>query len=57
MTAIFEELGNRDSATVQGALTRRCEVCHAEPGDDCTNMPINGFPLQNRLVHYARTGR
>lgn len=56
MTALFEELGNRESATVQGALTRRCEVCKAGPGQDCTNT-INSGPLPGRLVHFARTGR
>jgi hypothetical protein len=57
MTAIFEELNDRGSATVQAALTRKCEVCRAKPGEDCTNMPINHSPLQLRIVHYARTAR
>lgn len=57
MTAIFEELGDRLSATVQGALTRKCEVCHAKPGDDCTNTINAALPLPNRVVHFARTGR
>lgn len=55
MTAIFQELGNRDSATVQAALTRRCEVCHAQPGTDCTNTINTGAPLPGRLVHFSRT--
>jgi hypothetical protein len=56
MTTIFDELGNRDSATVQAALSRTCDLCGAQPGFDCTNL-TNGFPLQLRLVHYMRTGR
>lgn len=55
MTTIFEELGNRTSATVQDALTRKCEVCHAQPGTDCTNTINTGAPLPGRLVHHART--
>lgn len=54
MTAIFEELGDRLSATVQGALTRRCEVCKAGPGQDCTNTISSGGKLPGRIVHYAR---
>lgn len=57
MTAIFEELGNRTSATVRAALTRRCEVCHAQPGTDCTNTINPGAQLPGRLVHHARTAR
>jgi hypothetical protein len=54
VTTSFEELGVRTGATVQAALSRRCEVCHAKPGSDCKNI-INGHPLQGRIVHYART--
>lgn len=57
MTAIFEELGNRTSATVRAALTGRCEVCHSQPGTDCTNTINPGAPLPGRLVHHARTAR
>jgi hypothetical protein len=52
---IFVQLGDRNSVMVKDALTRCCEVCKSGPGEDCTNMPINGHPLEGRLVHYART--
>jgi hypothetical protein len=51
---IYGQLGERKSRMVQDALKRRCEVCRARPGEDCTQMPINGLPLEGRLVHYAR---
>jgi len=52
---VYKELNNRDSATVKAALNRKCEVCRAKPGEDCTNTIINGYPLSERLVHFART--
>jgi hypothetical protein len=51
----FTELANRDSPAVQDALTRRCEVCKAKPGDECNNTIAGIKPLAGRLVHYART--
>ena len=51
---VFVELGHRNSDIVKDALTRKCEVCKAKPGADCTNI-VNGYPLQDRVVHYART--
>jgi hypothetical protein len=56
MTAMFEELNLRTSATVVAALTRKCEVCKAQPGADCTNTINSGLPLPGRLVHFARMG-
>lgn len=52
---VYEQLGRRDSAIVKDALTRVCHICDAQPGEVCTNMPINGFPLSGRLVHFERT--
>lgn len=56
MTEMFEELNLRTSATVVAALTRKCEVCKAKPGVDCTNTINAGGELPGRIVHYARTG-
>lgn len=50
----FAELTNRDSPTVQAALTRKCEVCKAKPDADCTDTIRTGYPLAGRLVHFAR---
>ncbi|MCV7232789.1 MULTISPECIES: zinc finger domain-containing protein [Mycobacterium] len=52
---LFDQLGDRNSDIVQAALTRKCEQCGALPGDDCTNLPINGHPLHGRIVHYGRS--
>jgi hypothetical protein len=57
MTDMFEELNLRTSATVVAAPTRKCEVCKAQPGADCTNTLNGGESLPNRIVHYARTAR
>jgi hypothetical protein len=56
MTAMFEELNLRTSATVVAALTRKCEVCKAKPGVDCTNTINPGAQLPGRLIHFARMG-
>ncbi|ETB44354.1 MULTISPECIES: zinc finger domain-containing protein [Mycobacterium avium complex (MAC)] len=48
------DLADRESALVQDALSRSCEVCKAKPGDDCFNL-ADGKPLPGRIVHYART--
>lgn len=51
---MFEELGRRNSPIVKAALQEKCPVCKAVPGEDCTSMPINPHPLQDRIVHFAR---
>lgn len=56
----YIQLTDRDSAIVRDALTRRCEICKAKPGDDCIDTLAVGpagymKPLRGRLVHYART--
>lgn len=55
MSALYDQLGNKDSWLVKEALGRRCEVCRAKPGEECTNTMLNGVPLSGRLVHFART--
>jgi hypothetical protein len=52
---LLAELTHRDSATVKDALTRRCEVCRAKPGEDCNNTLRPGVAMPGRLIHYART--
>lgn len=53
----FAELADRESATVQGALSRQCDICKAKPRCDCRNF-IDGGPLPGgNIVHYARTAR
>ena len=52
---LSDELNDRDSATVQDALTRKC-VCTAKPGELCINTVQPGEPLPGRLIHYAREG-
>jgi hypothetical protein len=52
--SIFDDLARRNSPTVKAALQEKCPVCKAIPGEDCTNLPINGHPLQGRIVHYMR---
>lgn len=51
---IFDQLGDRKSAMVQNALQKSCEVCRAKAGEDCSNTIVSGYPLENRLVHFAR---
>jgi hypothetical protein len=51
----FGELADPDSLLVRDALTRRCEVCKAKPGRECTNTVTAQTELRGRLVHYART--
>jgi hypothetical protein len=53
--SVFGQLGDRRSPLVQAALTRKCIICKANPGEDCTNMPINHHALPGRIVHSART--
>jgi hypothetical protein len=52
--SLYTQLGNADSPIVREAKTRRCEVCHAKPGENCNNNILGGIPLQGRIVHYAR---
>lgn len=47
----FADLTNRDSDTVQTALTRTCKVCKAPKNSDCKGP--NGRKL-NRIVHLER---
>lgn len=39
----FADLSDRTCAVVQDALSRRCLVCKAKPGNDCTSL-IDGKP-------------
>ena len=39
---------------VQAALQRRCDQCHAQPGQPCTNHVHDHGPLPGRHVHYGR---
>lgn len=49
-------ISDPDSPVVQDALTRRCLICKAEPGQLCTPSPIpNCGELPGRIVHFART--
>jgi hypothetical protein len=38
------------------ALDVHCEVCHAKPGQPCTNTIRPGTPLPGRAHHWARDG-
>jgi hypothetical protein len=53
MTLFDQLLRDRNSDLVKEALRRQCEVCHAEPGADCTNVD-NLVALKTRVVHYVR---
>jgi hypothetical protein len=55
VTALGERLNDPDSPLVRDALTRKCRICKAKPGDDCKAMPIRYGPLKGRLVHHERT--
>lgn len=50
MTA-FAWLADRHDPRVQAALTTRCPICKATPGDDCA-WPDK--PLPDRIVHMMR---
>jgi hypothetical protein len=39
--------------TITAALTHRCGLCGAKPGEHCRNS-INGQPLEGRTVHWYR---
>lgn len=52
---LYDQLCDFTSQIVKDALTRTCRMCDAVPGIRCTNMPINGYPLADRIVHYDRT--
>lgn len=43
-----EKLNDMGSDLVRDALTRRCEICHAPPGELCRK------PIFQRLVHLHR---
>lgn len=58
----FADLSDRTCAVVQAALSRRCIVCKAKPGNDCTSISARtgdpnpgGLLPGGRIVHYART--
>lgn len=51
----FGELNDRTCAVVQDALSRRCIVCKAKPGNDCTNLTDGGPLPGGRIAHHART--
>jgi hypothetical protein len=52
------DLNNPESLQVQDALTKKCPLCHAKPGQKCSNTIKPGLPLPGgRLVHYARSER
>lgn len=42
------KLSDPDSELVRDALTRRCEICKAPPGEPCTEL------IFGRLVHLHR---
>jgi hypothetical protein len=46
-------LQNRDDPRVQTALTRRCTICHAQPGVDCRH-PWETTEKLGRVVHQCR---
>lgn len=52
-----DQLNDPDSPLVRDALTRKCGICRARPGDYCTGMPIHAGPLKGRLVHHERTAQ
>ena len=39
---------------VQAALQRRCDQCHAQPGQPCTRRGGIHHDLAGRHVHYGR---
>lgn len=47
------DLQNPDSPLVQQALSRKCGMCKAEPGQRCRSI-VNGKPLSWALVHMFR---
>jgi hypothetical protein len=50
------DLANPNSIHVQNALTFRCQICGAKPGNYCKNTIKPKLPLPGgRLVHIART--
>ncbi|WP_236975243.1 MULTISPECIES: zinc finger domain-containing protein [Mycobacterium] len=55
MSHLREHLTNPVSALVAAALRRRCELCHAQPGQHCHNLAGNTGPLPGgRIVHFTR---
>lgn len=42
-----------ESAIVQDALTRSCDLCQA-PKDQICHDPISGGPMPDRQVHFGR---
>ena len=50
-----KQLRDPSSGAVTEALTRRCDLCNAKPGEHCTNPIRPNHPLPGgRLIHYGR---
>lgn len=52
--SLADQLNDPDSPLVRDAKSRRCDQCHAKPGQPCT--PRGGFrdDLKGRLIHLGR---
>ena len=46
-----------DDHRVQAALTHKCPMCQAQPGDWCRNTVQPNQPLPGRLLHHCRAER
>jgi hypothetical protein len=49
-------LTNPDDPRVIAALTRRCGICGAKPGQPCHNISPDS-PQLNRIIHQDRAER
>jgi hypothetical protein len=49
-----QALTDPDSDIVVEALGRRCDQCHADVGQLCTNRAGFKADLAGRLIHYGR---
>lgn len=47
------DINELESAIVQDALTRTCDLCKAPKGTTCHN-PIDGSAMPDRQVHFGR---
>ena len=50
------DLSNPHSQTVTEALSRKCPIWSAQPGEPCVST-IRPEPLPGRLIHHARRTR